>query len=166
MRRGGAVIPGVREHARHVMREVWRRLRREDGNAVVEFVGLSIVLMIPLVYLVLTLSQVQAASFAADTAARQATRIAATETDPVARQGRLEVLVGHIAADYGVPITPDALTLTCETSTCAEGGETVRVDVNVAVPLPGLGMIGIEAGPVTVSSTHMLRADEGSGEDP
>lgn len=166
MSRGRGASPSVGERLRRMAREFRKRLERDDGNAVVEFVGLSIVIMIPLVYLVLTLAQVQAASFAADTAARQATRIAATETDPAARHDRLEVLVGHIAADYGVPITPDALTLTCETSTCAEGGETVRVDVNVAVPLPGLGMLGIDAGPVTVSSTHMLRADEGSGERP
>ena len=42
-------------------RRAGRQLLREDGNALVEFVVLSAVLLIPALYLVLTLGSVQSA---------------------------------------------------------------------------------------------------------
>ena len=44
--------------------------RGDAGNAVVEFLGISLILLIPLVYLVLTLAKVQGASYAVEGAAR------------------------------------------------------------------------------------------------
>jgi len=49
-----------------------RRPTREEGSAVIEMVGLSVLLILPVVYLVLSVVRVQAASFAATQAAREA----------------------------------------------------------------------------------------------
>ena len=57
----------------------WRAqcaMRGDEGSAVVEFVFLAIVLMVPVVYLVLTLARVQEATFAAEAVARDVSRAA------------------------------------------------------------------------------------------
>ena len=46
----------------------------DEGSSVIEFLGLAVVLLIPLVYLVLTLARIEAATFATEGAAREAAR--------------------------------------------------------------------------------------------
>lgn len=48
--------------------------RDEQGSAVIEFITLGMLLLLPVAYLVLILGRVQAATFAANGAAREATR--------------------------------------------------------------------------------------------
>ena len=54
-----------------------RRWAQEGGEATVEFVGLVFLLVVPVVYLVVSLAQVQGALFAAEAGAREASRILA-----------------------------------------------------------------------------------------
>ena len=51
--------------------------RSDEGSAVVEFIFLSLLLLVPIVYLVLALASVQSAAFAAEAVARDASRAAA-----------------------------------------------------------------------------------------
>jgi Flp pilus assembly protein TadG len=53
----------------------------DRGNAIVEFVFLAVLLMVPLVYVLLTVFKVQAAAYAVSSAAREAGRVYATSTD-------------------------------------------------------------------------------------
>ena len=54
-------------------------MRRDDqGSAAIEFVGLSVVLILPVIYLLLTVFQVQRAAFGVSQAAREAGRAYAT----------------------------------------------------------------------------------------
>lgn len=53
-------------------------LDREEGSALIEFVGASLILLVPLVYLLLSVFQVQRGAFAAAEAAREAGRAFAT----------------------------------------------------------------------------------------
>ena len=62
-------------------RLIVRRGRAEGGSAVVEFVFLAVLLVVPLLYLVMTVSRVQAGSYAASTAAREAGRAFVTARD-------------------------------------------------------------------------------------
>ena len=52
--------------------------RRDEGNAIVEFVYLAVLLMVPLVYVLLTVFRVQAAAYAVSSASREAGRVYAT----------------------------------------------------------------------------------------
>jgi Flp pilus assembly protein TadG len=53
-----------------------RDLAGEDsGNAIVEFVYLAVLLMVPLVYLLLTIFRVQGAAYALSSATREAGRV-------------------------------------------------------------------------------------------
>ncbi|NKY41663.1 pilus assembly protein, partial [Cellulomonas septica] len=55
---------------------------RDDGSAVLEFLGVALVLLLPTVYLVLVLGRLQAATFAVEGAAREAARTAVAADDP------------------------------------------------------------------------------------
>ena len=56
-------------------------VRDERGAATVEFLGLTLVLLIPVVYLMIYVSQVQAAAFASVAAADQAVKAVVAEAD-------------------------------------------------------------------------------------
>ena len=50
-------------------------MSQEEGNAIVEFIGWSAVLVVPVLYLVVTLAQLQATTFAVASAADAASRV-------------------------------------------------------------------------------------------
>lgn len=110
----------------------------ERGSAVVEFLGVSLLLLVPLVYLIVTLGRVQAAGFAAEGAAREAGRLivqAETIEQGVAR-ARLAVELAF--ADHGMEVDgAEVLTLTCEEDPCLTPGAYIHVGVESSVGLPG-----------------------------
>lgn len=143
------------------LRGLRSRLRGERGNTVVEFVVLSVVLLIPCLYLVLTLGRVQAAVFAADVVARDVARIHATEPDTERAAARSEALVAQVLADHGLDADPSSVvTVTCTADPCASPGGDVRTEVRIPVGIPGIGALwGIE-GPIRVGAEHVAHADE------
>ncbi|WP_448629891.1 pilus assembly protein [Cellulomonas soli] len=109
----------------------------EQGSAVLEFLALSVVLLIPLMYLVLVLGRVQAATFAAEGAARTAARAYVVASTPTDGAARAVASVGLALQDQGFDDDPDgALTLTCTSVPCLEPGSEVAARVDVRVPLP------------------------------
>ncbi|PFG19190.1 pilus assembly protein [Serinibacter salmoneus] len=126
----------------------------ERGSALVEFLGVTVLLLVPLVYLVLTLVQLQAAAFAAEGAARDTGRILATGGGPE-RVGDLAAHNVELAfADHGFEVDgASALQVQCEAS-CAPG-EQVLVMVTTSVPLPFLPD-GVTALPVHAESRSTI----------
>src|SRR5687767_273255 len=60
---------------RHADSVVRGRLTDDSGSASLEFVTAGLILLLPLVYLILTVATVQAAAFATEGTARQAARV-------------------------------------------------------------------------------------------
>lgn len=108
----------------------------ESGSAMVEFLGVALILLIPLVYLVVTLGRVQAGAFAAEGAAREAVRAMVTAESSTAGAARAETAVGIAVADQGFARDAGALTLECSASPCLTPGGTVGAVVRLEVPLP------------------------------
>lgn len=109
----------------------------DDGNAIVEFLGLTLVLMVPLVYLVLLLGRLEAASFAAEGAAREAARNYVVADTAQAGEARAAAAAGIALRDQGFMDDPvDALTLHCSSTPCLEPGSEVAARVDLVVPLP------------------------------
>lgn len=126
-----------------------RWARDDRGSAVVEFLGAALLLLIPLVYLVLALAQVQAGAFAAEAAAREAARILAGGPPASAQAARAVELA---FADQRLPVAADdVLTVTCESARCDEPGARLRVEVTAAVPLPLVPAFAREALPTEVT---------------
>lgn len=144
--------------ARHRRVSPRHRLAREDGNALVEFVVLSAALLIPSLYLVLTLGGVQSAVFAADTIARDAARIHAIEPDPYLAAQRTAAHSALVLEDHGLP-AGDVVTITCSDDPCATPGGVVTASVRIPVPVPGLGPVLGGGGPVTVGAEHANPVD-------
>ncbi|MBM7501249.1 hypothetical protein JOD52_002089 [Brachybacterium muris] len=141
------------------MRRVYRLWRRDRGNALVEFVVLSVVLLLPSLYLVLTLGSVQSAVFAADIIARDAARIHATEHDLELALQRSSEHARMVLEDFGLEGT-DVVEISCSEDPCATAGGTVVATVRIPVPVPGLGPVLGQDGPIAVSSGHSVQVDQ------
>lgn len=118
----------------------WLRQRLGDperGSAVVEFLGVSLVMLVPLVYLVLTMARIQAASFAAEGAAREAGRLIA-QADTMAEGVEAAQLGVELAfADQGLEVDgASALAVTCSVEDCLSAGEYVYITISTEVSLP------------------------------
>ncbi|EYR63257.1 pilus assembly protein TadE [Actinotalea ferrariae CF5-4] len=110
----------------------------DAGSAVVEFLGATVVLLVPLVYLVVVLAAVQAATFAVEGAAREAARAVVT-AGPTDAGARATAAVAIALGDQGLDpdLAAQALAVRCEPD-CTSPGTTVTVEVALAVPLPGV----------------------------
>ena len=104
----------------------------ERGDASVEFLGILVVLVIPVLYIVLAVGQVSAGAMAVDAGAREAARILAEDS---ARESDASHAVALIVEDFGIDAQAD-VTARCEG--CEAGGWVVEVQVGVCVPFPFL----------------------------
>ena len=134
------------------------RPRGDDGNALVEFVYLSVLLMIPLVYLLLAAFKVQSAAFGVTEAARQAGR-AYARADAVDQAEQVGTVAARLALqDQGIDWAgrPEF----CGSDGCSLApGATVRTRVRYVVPLPFVGSIfgsGHAGIPVTGVHTEVV----------
>jgi hypothetical protein len=119
----------------------------DAGSALVEFVGVAALLLVPLVYLVLAAGQLQAAAFAVEGAAREGGRLAVTAPDVATGAERAQAAAVVALADAGVRAEP-VVSLSCERDPCLQPDARVSVSVEVLVAPPGAGALG--AVPVTV----------------
>lgn len=109
----------------------------DEGNAQVEFLGVAVLLLVPLVYLVLVVGRIEAASFAVEGAAREAARVAAEADTPDEATQRAVAVVGVALRDQGFDDDPaDALRIACSSRPCLAPGSTVTARVEVDVDLP------------------------------
>lgn len=124
----------------------------------VEFLALGVLLLVPIVYLVLTVARLQAATFAVDSAAREAARAFVTADDEAAGRTRALAAVRLALLDQGFDIDPAvALTLACPTDaggvrdTCLTPESHVAARVSVDVVLPGIPGFVDDVVPVRVT---------------
>lgn len=114
----------------------WTDLAADEGSASIEFLTIGMLLTIPLVYLVLAMAQLQAATLATEGAARQAARMVATADSHGAGFAAADAAIAVALADLG--LEPTAVDVACDPtpSDCTTRGGTVQVAVEVTVPLP------------------------------
>jgi Flp pilus assembly protein TadG len=133
------------------------RRREERGSAVVEFSWLAILLMVPLVYVMLAVFDVQRASYGATAATRAAGRAfiivpaGLSEDDARARAFDAARLA---MKDQGMELSPDQLRITCDPA-CLEPGSTVTVTLDTEVRLPLIpDALGGEPPAIHLSASH------------
>ena len=111
----------------------------EAGSAIVEFVFLAMLMLVPVVYLVVTLGRLQAAAFAAQGAAREAGRAFVTAHDEAAGRERADASALIAYADQGFDdrrlIT---LQVDCTAGRCLAPDARVTVHTSVQVVLPAV----------------------------
>jgi hypothetical protein len=112
--------------------------RREEGSAVVEFLGVALLLLLPLMYLALTLGRLQAATFAVEGAAKESARAFVTADSVAQGEARAGVAVSLALEDQGFDDArpSDVLTISCSGAQCLDPGGEVVAAVRYEVPLP------------------------------
>jgi Flp pilus assembly protein TadG len=115
-----------------------KRTRDERGSALIEFTWLGILLLVPLVYIMLSVFEVQRGAFAVSAAAAGAGRAFALADNDVQGKADAAAVARLALADQGLADAPLDLTITCEPTpgNCHSGGTTIRVTVRSQVVLP------------------------------
>ena len=108
----------------------------ERGSAVVEFTFLALLLMVPLVYFIITVGQIQGGAFAVVGAADQAAKVYVAQPDAGSGRAAAEQAVMLALADYGHPVDNARMDASCQPSDCLAPGSAVTITVHLTVPLP------------------------------
>ncbi len=141
-----------------------RTPREERGSAVVEFVALGVLLLVPLVYLVLMLARVQAGAFAVSQASREAGRafVTAPAGGSAVARAQAAALISFEDHDF---VDTGRLSIACRSTPCLSPGARVRTTATVAVPLPLVPAFVRAVVPlsVPVTASHVSTVDRFRG---
>jgi Flp pilus assembly protein TadG len=112
--------------------------RDERGTAIVEFVWLAILLLVPLLYVVLAVFETQRTSYAASAAARSAGRAFVTSPDQATAYSRAEAAARLAFGDQGLDAADFTLSISCrpDPRQCLTPGSVVSAEVHSAADLP------------------------------
>ena len=133
-----------------------RRERDESGTALVEFVWLAILLIVPLLYIVLAAFDTQRAAYAASSAARSAGRAFVTAPDQASGYARAEAAVRLAYRDQGIESQPK-VRISCrpDPRNCLTPGSVVRAEIGSSVDLPLMpAALGSNTPRISVDSEH------------
>ena len=134
------------------------RMRGDDGNALVEFTYLAVLLMVPLVYIRVTVFQVQRAAFGVTEAARQAGR-AYVKADTAAQgSARAQEAAALAMRDQGVSLSSGGVMVAAPDGLQPGSTVTVRVRHDVTLPILG-GLFGKVEPTIPVRATHVEVVD-------
>ncbi len=133
----------------------------ESGSAVVEFVVLAVLLLVPLLYLVMTLGRVQAGAFAVSMAAREAGRAYVTAVTPESAPRRAQAAAHLAFSDQGFDTRRTRLALECDGSPCLRPDGRIAVTARVTVPLPLVPAFARDVVPLEVplEASHVAVVD-------
>lgn len=146
-----------------------RRSTSDEGSASLEFIVAGLVLLVPIVYLVVVLFQIQAAVLAAEGGARQAARLFVEAPNVDTATERASTAVEFALADQGIHDSGVAVGISCADGgpdKCLDPRDLVTVVVRLEVGLPfappvlgldDIAVIPIEATAVSaVSDFHVV----------
>jgi hypothetical protein len=152
-----------------------RRLGQpERGAAIVEFATVFLVLVVPLVYAIALMADVQRAVLGTSSAAREVGRVYVTAPDRAEAERRAGVAWREVLANYGFDARDGraglVVTSRCPVGAppgCGDGfgpGAEVEVVASLRVPVTRIPFLGLVAGPdVPVRATHHTRVDRFRG---
>lgn len=124
----------------------------DRGSAAIEFITLTVVILVPLFYAVVAVFDVQRASYAVTSASMAGARAFTAAADPVSGEQQLRRAAKLALSDFGV--TDAEITVSC-TPRCFVAGSTVIVSVRTEKRLPLVPeWFGTSLASVEVTSLH------------
>jgi hypothetical protein len=135
---------------------VSRRGPDESGTALIEFVWLAILLIVPLLYIVLAAFDTQRAAYAASAAARSAGRAFVTAPDQATGYARAEAAVRLAYQDQRMDDMP-VVRISCrpDPRSCLTPGSVIRTEIRSTVDLPLMpAALGSNTPGIRVESEH------------
>lgn len=149
-----------------------RRPRDDGGSALVEFTWLALILLVPLVWIVMSVFEVQRGAFAVSAAARAAGRAYALAPDDATGTARAQAVAEQVMAEQGSPGQKVRVAVSCRSpqGSCHVGTAVITVRVDSSVSLPAAPRIlGEEAATFALSSSHTVPigqyVESASGDD-
>ncbi|QBX54433.1 hypothetical protein EXE58_02410 [Nocardioides seonyuensis] len=137
-----------------------RRRRDDRGSALVEFTWLAVLLLVPLVWIVISVFQVQQGAFAVSAAARAAGRAYALAPDDAVGRERARLAAQQVLADQGAAGQTASVDVSCETpdpGNCLVGTSVITVRVRSSVTLPlAPEILGEGAATFALDATHTV----------
>ena len=132
--------------------------RDERGTALIEVTWLAILLMVPLVYVVLAVYDVQRHAFAATAAARAAGRAFVLAPDATAATAQAREAAAVALGDQRVDPRAVRVDIACQPAgSCLAPGSVVVVDVHTQVRLPLMpDLLGDGAPSIRVDAAHTV----------
>ncbi len=133
------------------------RARDQRGTAIVEFVWLAILLLVPLLYVVLAVFDTQRTAYAASAAARSATRAFLTAPDQQTGLARAQAAARLAFADQGIEAASFRLTIACRPvpTRGLSPGSVVSAEVRSAADLPLMpAALGDDTPRIAVAAAH------------
>lgn len=109
---------------------------KEQGSAVVEFTFLALLLMVPLVYFIITVGQIQGGSFAVVGAADQAAKVYVAQAGASTAQVAADQAAALALTDFGHGPEQARVAISCSPSDCQAPGTAVTATVTLTIPLP------------------------------
>ncbi|MFP1603415.1 TadE family protein [Microbacterium sp. 2216-1] len=134
----------------------------DAGSAALEFIVAGVLLLVPLVYLVLTLGAVQEQTLGAEAAARHTARVIGQAPDAESAAASGDAVLAGVIREYGMDPDTVEVGLTCRPAgaQCPAAGATVIVTVRTQVSLPFMpplfGLDQITAIPVEAQSAQKI----------
>ena len=143
-----------------------RQPPRDDGTAIIEFVFVAVILMVPLVYFLVAVSAIQGAAVAASQAAREAGRAFATAPSTQVAYDRAQLAVTLALSDEGLTTAP-AVTFVAAGDSCNGRAVTPALDpgsefaacVRLRVAIPGVPRILAGRG-ITETGRYVVHVDD------
>ncbi len=110
----------------------------DRGSASLEFITAGLLMLVPLVYLILTLGTIQSAALATEGAARHGARVFVQADSTAAGATAARRALDLALADHGLDPSDVSLSISCTPNPgqCHTRRGWVTVDVSVRVPLP------------------------------
>lgn len=133
--------------------------RDEAGSAVVEFVWVGLMLLVPVVWILLSVFSVQQGAFATTAAARSAGRAFVLAPDEATARARAAQVARQVLDEQGGPAMPLELEVRCSggPGTCLSPSSTVTVVVTSGVELPFLPeMFSATSSDFVVEASHSV----------
>ena len=134
------------------------RQRDERGSALVELVWLGVLLLVPILWIVVSVFDVQRGAFAVNGAARAAGRAYALAPSDAEGRARAEAAARRALADQGVD-EPLDVRISCSPypHDCHSGTSVITVVVASRVDLPLLpDFLGGDAPSIALDATHTV----------
>jgi hypothetical protein len=133
-----------------------RRPRFDQGSAVVELVWLGMLLLLPLLWIVLSVFEVQRGAFAVTSAARSAARAYALADSDAVGKAQARAAIRQALDDQDGQDREFRLTVSCA-GPCHQAGSVVTVRVWHGVDLPLLpAVLGGDAPSFRLDATHTV----------
>lgn len=111
-------------------------LGSDTGSAMLEFIVVGVGIIMPLVYLAITVMTLHSASFAAHAAAREAARVFMASSTIAQGNSTAVKVMQQAFTDHGVETSSPNITVTCTNGMCLSPGSLLNVEVASDVPLP------------------------------